>query len=385
MLERLVEATYTEGSGPRARVAVGDVAAGRLRLVRDTRPEAPDDLGRAVPRPGGAPRGARGRRAAVRAGLHRPHLRQPGGQGRTGRGALRAAARPPPPRAPGRHLPLLPGHRPRGAEGGPQAAHRVPAGAGGARPHHRRVEPAGAGESALLGRRPLHAVRAPRAAHRQPERASSSPTCTSTASTTSSARCSVRRTCATSTTSRCSPTTRRGSRRGGPAWPRSWRVGRLSLHPEKTHVASMSAPATFLGFELRPSAVVGCRRRTCGASATACGVSATAGGRAPSRERKWSSGFAPGCRHVADGPGGTPPKRSCTVTRPARHRRLDLAHEIDLLGTALRLTPEQRAAARPALGSDNGGSVNLGAAHAGFPRGDGRCTCRWATCTTPRS
>ena len=27
---------------------------------------------------------------------------------------------------------------------------------------------------------------------------------------------------------------------------------RLSLHPEKTHVASTSAPATFLGFELRP-------------------------------------------------------------------------------------------------------------------------------------
>ena len=27
---------------------------------------------------------------------------------------------------------------------------------------------------------------------------------------------------------------------------------RLSLHPVKTHVAATSAPATFLGFELRP-------------------------------------------------------------------------------------------------------------------------------------
>ena len=32
-----------------------DVAAGRVRLVRDPRPEAATDLGRAVPRPGGAP------------------------------------------------------------------------------------------------------------------------------------------------------------------------------------------------------------------------------------------------------------------------------------------------------------------------------------------
>ena len=65
------------------------------------------------------------------------------------------------------------------------------------------------------------------------------------------------------TTSRCSPTMRRGSRRGHLAAFLARR--RLSLHPEKTHVASTSSPATFLGFELWPGAgVVGCRRRTCG-------------------------------------------------------------------------------------------------------------------------
>ena len=66
--------------------------AGRSMLLRRRDLQQPRwtdrgraDLGRAVPRPGGAPRGARGRRAAVQAGLRRPHLRQPGGQGRTGR------------------------------------------------------------------------------------------------------------------------------------------------------------------------------------------------------------------------------------------------------------------------------------------------------------
>ena len=75
-------------------------------------------------------------------------------------------------------------------------------------------------------------------------------------SITSSPRCFARRACVTSTTSRCSPTTRVGSR---------WRDRaaaflarrRLSLHPAKTYVAATSDPATFLGFELRP----GGRRR----------------------------------------------------------------------------------------------------------------------------
>ena len=75
---------------------------------------------------------------------------KPGGQGDApGVGALRASSRPSSLRSAGRHLPILPGHRPRGAEGGPAASHRVPADAGGARPHRRRVEPAGAGESVL--------------------------------------------------------------------------------------------------------------------------------------------------------------------------------------------------------------------------------------------
>ena len=55
-------------------------------------------------------------------------------------------------------------------EGGPAAAHRLPADAGRARPDHRRLEPAGAGAPVLSGRRPVHAVRAPpRAADRQPD------------------------------------------------------------------------------------------------------------------------------------------------------------------------------------------------------------------------
>ena len=71
--------------------------------------------------------------------VHRPHLREPGRQGDApGGGALRAPARPPPPRAAGRHLSLLPGPRPRGAQGGPAAPHRVPADPGRARPHRRR-------------------------------------------------------------------------------------------------------------------------------------------------------------------------------------------------------------------------------------------------------
>ena len=47
--------------------------------IRD--PKRRDDLGRAFRRPGGAPRRARGDRASVRARLHPPHLRQPGGEG----------------------------------------------------------------------------------------------------------------------------------------------------------------------------------------------------------------------------------------------------------------------------------------------------------------
>ena len=74
---------------------------------------------------------------------------------------------------------------------------------------------------------------------------------------------------------------------------------RLSLHPRKTHVAPAAAPATFLGFELRPggrAAGAACRRRACAASATACAGCATVGGRGASRARMWNSASPPGWR-----------------------------------------------------------------------------------------
>ena len=139
----------------------------------------------------------------------------------------------------------------------------------------------------------LHAARAGRPVVAGSVRASSSPTSTSTASITSSPRCSARPICATSTTSRCSPTTRRGSRRGVTALEAFLARRRLSLHPAKTHVVATAAPATFPSASScgRPGAV-DCRRRTCGGFATGFAGPATAGGRVRSRGGRWSSGWA---------------------------------------------------------------------------------------------
>ena len=56
------------------------------------------------------------------------------------------------------------------------------------------------------------------------------------------------------------------------------------------------------------AAVGGCRRRTCGASATVCAGSAIAGGRVLSRGGRWSSGWAPGWRTRR-----TPTRGGCAV------------------------------------------------------------------------
>ena len=211
----------TGGAAPQARAAGGDVAARRVRLLRDSGSQALTDLGAAVPRPDGAPRGARGHRASVRAWLHRPHLREPGGErDAPRRGALRAATRPPP-RASRRHLPVLPAidHEVLKTDlrrhiaccrtlrvldwnvdtSNPQEReHLYYPGDDPFTPYERRRGlPIGNLTSQLFA----NAI--------------------STGSTTSSPRRCARRTCATWTTSRCSTTTRRGWQRGANARRRS--------------------------------------------------------------------------------------------------------------------------------------------------------------------
>ena len=222
---------------------------------------------------------------------------------RVAKGTHRAVARyevsrPLPVRAPLRHLPLLPSHRPRDPEARPAAASRLPPHPGAGRYDHRRCEPAGAGEPLLSGRRPVHALRASaRAAESATSRASSSPTCTWTGSTTSARNCCGRRaTSATWTTSSCLPTTRGDSSTGGGgSTATSKAVAFGSIRVRRTS-ARRALRRAFSATSSSPVAGVGCRRTTCAASGTASAASGTAGGRARRRAPRSNNAFSHGSR-----------------------------------------------------------------------------------------
>ncbi len=181
---------------------------------------------------------------------------------------------------------------------------------------------------------------------------------------------------------------RRGSRRGHLAAFLARR--RLSLHPEKTHVASTSSPATFLGFELWPGAgVVGCRRRTCGgfrnrrrglrdrwrAGDGDAGRGGTAGSRlggarGARRHVAAAPRDLPG-RVVRAGPGGlTGPRPSCGSRRLLEQQR----REPPAWRAPQSLGPSRSRPRRARVGASRAGHDEPGAAvfaRGGLPDGSG--------------